>query len=73
MKAIIFDAEYNQIIGASYVEKLLGCSKTSAINLLNKMKTLNLIEPVAGKGKGKYILSNSPKQTPNSSSQNNNT
>jgi len=73
MKAIILDAEFNQILGARYVEKLLGCSKTSAINLLHKLRNLNLIEPVAGKGKGKYILSNSLKQAPNSSSQNNNT
>lgn len=56
LKQIVSDIEPNQVLSAQYVAKLLDCSKTSAINLLSKMKSLNLIEPVTGKGKGKYIL-----------------
>jgi hypothetical protein len=34
----------------------LKCAPATAINLIKRMKTLNIVEPVVGAGKGKYVL-----------------
>lgn len=36
--------------------KNLGCAPATATNLIKRMKTLNIVEPVVGAGKGKYVL-----------------
>lgn len=53
----IYDAiEQNQIFGAPEVGKILGCSSSSAKVIMKKIRDLNIVEPVKGKGKGKYIF-----------------
>jgi len=37
-------------------DKKLGCAPATATNLIKRMKTLNIVEPVVGAGKGKYVL-----------------
>jgi ATP-dependent DNA helicase RecG len=37
-------------------DKNLGCAPATATNLIKRMKTLNIVEPVVGAGKGKYVL-----------------
>lgn len=36
--------------------KNLGCAPATATNLIKRMKTLNIVEPVVSAGKGKYVL-----------------
>lgn len=37
-------------------DKNLGCAPATATNLIKRMKTLNIVKPVVGAGKGKYVL-----------------
>ena len=37
-------------------DKNLGCAPATATNLIKRMKTLNIVEPVVGAGNGKYVL-----------------
>ena len=43
-----------EIFGASKVMELVGCKSTAATTLIKKLLSLDIIEPVAGHGKGKY-------------------
>lgn len=46
--------ELNQIINSSYVAKIMECSERTARNLMNKLKDMGVLVPIAGKGKGMY-------------------
>ena len=46
--------ELNQIINSSYVAKIMECSERTARNLMNKLKDMGVLMPIAGKGKGMY-------------------
>ena len=48
--------EPNRIFGRKEVSEILGYSDRNAGKIIVFMKTLNIIEPVKGKGKGKYIF-----------------
>lgn len=37
-------------------DKNLGCAPATATNLIKRKKMLNIVEPVVGAGKGKYVL-----------------
>lgn len=53
----IYEAiDENQIFGAPEVENILGCSTSSAKEIMKKIRALEIVEPVSGKGKGKYIF-----------------
>ena len=41
---------------SGFGSKNLGCAPATATNLIKRMKTLNIVEPVVGAGKGKYVL-----------------
>lgn len=60
MKSSIVDfyngIEPNRIFGRKEVSEILGYSDRNAGKIIAFMKTLNIIEPVKGKGKGKYIF-----------------
>ncbi|MBR3852507.1 MAG: Fic family protein [Fibrobacter sp.] len=43
-----------EVFGASRVMELIGCRPTAATSLIKKLQSLEIIEPVAGHGKGKY-------------------
>ena len=45
---------YDTIFGRKEVAKIIGISQTAAGNLINKLKTADMVEPVSGLGKGKY-------------------
>ena len=40
----------------SDVVKILGCSRSTASDLMKRLKDANLVVPIQGKGKGKYRL-----------------
>ena len=48
--------EPNRIFGRKEVSEILGYSDRNAGKIIAFMKTLDIIEPVKGKGKGKYIF-----------------
>ncbi|SEI63013.1 ATP-dependent DNA helicase RecG [Lachnospiraceae bacterium A10] len=51
----IFDnVECNQVFGSAYVVKILGCSERTARNLISKLKDMEVIIALTGKGKGMY-------------------
>ena len=53
----IYEAiDENQIFGAPEVENILGCLTSSAKEIMKKIRALEIVEPVSGKGKGKYIF-----------------
>jgi hypothetical protein len=43
-----------EVFGAFRVMELTGCKPTAATSLIKKLLSLEIIEPVAGHGKGKY-------------------
>ena len=52
---IIYDQiEVNQVFGSAYIIKILDCSDRTARNLLAKLREMEVIVPVKGKGKGMY-------------------
>ena len=46
----------NQIFGTAYIAKILDCSERTARNLIIKLKEMDVVVPVKGKGKGMYRL-----------------
>ena len=46
----------NEVFGSKLVTQILNCSETQARAIINKLKELRLIMPVAKQGKGKYIF-----------------
>ncbi|MBQ4512118.1 MAG: hypothetical protein II969_03930 [Anaerolineaceae bacterium] len=53
----VYDKVGDEIFGNSKVVEILGCSETTATAYIKILSTeLNLIDPVAGHGKCKYIF-----------------
>lgn len=48
----------NQIFGASDVAKILDCAPSTAGEIMSKLREMNVIRAVKGKGKGKYRFAN---------------
>lgn len=44
----------NQIFGASDIKRILKCSPSTASEIMSKMREMNAVMAVKGKGKGKY-------------------
>lgn len=55
---ILYNAiKENQIFGRKEVEDILSCPYRTAGNIITVMKEAGIIEPIKGKGKGRYIFS----------------
>ena len=54
LRNIYNQVEVNQIFGSSYIMKILDCSERTARNLLTKLKDMDAVIAVTGKGKGMY-------------------
>ena len=50
------DIRENQVIGTKDDQKILDCSERKALRIITEMKKAKIIIPIAGRGKGKYIL-----------------
>ena len=48
------DIELNQIFNVSYICKTLSCSNSTAGYVMLKLRNMDVVVPVAGKGKGQY-------------------
>lgn len=50
------EIDAKQVFGAPEIEKLLGCSTSTSKNIMSKLREMEVIEPVKGKGKGRYVF-----------------
>lgn len=48
------EMDNNQILGASDIRRILKCSPSTASEIMFKMREMNVVKEVKGKGKGKY-------------------
>ena len=56
----IYDAiETDQIFGASEVKNILKCSMSTSKEIMKKLRDIEVVRSVKGKGKGKYRFVNS--------------
>lgn len=46
----------DQVFGASDIEEILGCAKSTAAEMMRKLRDMEVVVPITGKGKGKYRL-----------------
>ena len=53
---LVNEIQINQVFGAGDIVDILKCAPAAATNLIKRMKTLNIVEPVVGAGKRKYVL-----------------
>ena len=56
IETIINNIEIMQVITSKEIMQILSCKTTKARYVLKIMETNNIISPIKGKGKGKYIL-----------------
>ena len=56
MTQIHSEIETDQIFGEADIIKMLGCSRSTASDLMKRLRDANLVIAVQGKGKGKYRL-----------------
>ncbi len=54
LKIIYEQIEVNQIFGSVYIMKILGCSERTSRNLISKLREMDVIVAISGKGKGMY-------------------
>ena len=51
----VYDSiETNQVFGAPEVKELLGCTITASKDIMKKLRDINVVKQVKGRGKGKY-------------------
>lgn len=43
-----------QVFGSAYITKILGCSPRMSRNLILKLRAMNVVVSLSGKGKGMY-------------------
>ena len=58
LKEVYVQIEANQVFGSAYLMKVLECSDRVARRLLAKLREMDVVVPVSGKGKGMYRLKN---------------
>ena len=56
MKLLYDNLEVNQVFGAAYVRKVLECADSTARRLTGMLRTIDVVVPITGKGKGMYRL-----------------
>ena len=58
MRALYASINTNQIFGASDIERILGCARSTASDNIKRMRDMNVVVSVTNHGKGKYRLIN---------------
>ena len=48
--------DVNQIFSSAYIAKALDCSERTGRNIMAKLRQIDAVVPVSGKGKGMYRL-----------------
>ena len=62
LKTIYGQIEANQVFGSAYLKKILECSERTARSLLSKLKEMNVVAVVIGKGKGMFRFKNAAEE-----------
>lgn len=52
------EIDINQVFGSKEIEQLLGCHNSTARLILGKLRDIDVVKAVEGKGKGRYIFKN---------------
>ncbi len=50
------EIDAKQVFGAPEIEKILGCSTSTSKNIMLKLRELEVVEVVSGRGKGRYVF-----------------
>ena len=50
------EIEVNQVFGATKIEYILKCSTSTAKNVMKKLRNMEVVTEVKGRGEGKYIF-----------------
>ncbi len=50
------EIDRNQIVGSKEIKEILGCSYSTAKSFMQKMRDIDVVKVVEGKGKGRYII-----------------
>ena len=58
LKEIYDQLEPNQVFGSAYLVKILECPERTARGILAKLREMDVVVAVTGKGKGMYRLKN---------------
>ncbi len=58
MEEIYKNIETNQVFGGSDIENILGCARSTAFDMMKRLKDMDLVIEVAAEGKGKYRFKN---------------
>ena len=58
LNTIYDQIETNQVFGSAYLKKILECSERTGRSLLSKLKEMNVVAGVSGKGKGMFRFKN---------------
>lgn len=58
LMTVYMEIEVNQVFGANEVADILGCSSSTAREVIKKLKNMKMIVEVKGQGKGKYRFVN---------------
>ena len=48
------NVDVNQVFGAAYVRKILSCADSTARSLISKLRDMEVVVSIVGKGKGMY-------------------
>ena len=56
MKLLYDNLEVNQVFGAAYAKKVLGCADSTARRLIGMFRIIDVVVPITGKGKGMYRI-----------------
>ena len=54
--------ETNQVFGSAYLMKVLECPERAARRILAKLRSMNVVVPISGRGKGMYRLKNADEE-----------
>ena len=54
IKILYLDIDVNQVFSAAYVKKILSCADSTARSLIMRLREMDVVVPVTGKGKGMY-------------------
>lgn len=50
------EIDAKQVFGAPEIERILDCSTSTSKNLMSRLKEMEVVEAVKGKGKGRYVF-----------------
>ena len=53
---LYWHVDVNQVFGSAYITKTINCSERTGRSLMSKLRQMDVVVPIKGKGKGMYRL-----------------